>query len=87
MSEREHKLKTWPSYFEAVMKGIKPFEVRVNDRDYQAGDLLVLEEFDPNATIKYTGREIRKRVTYVMLGGQFDIPSHMCVMGMKDPDR
>lgn len=42
-----HKLKIWPRMFEAVQRGDKTFEIRKNDRDYQTGDTLVLEEWDP----------------------------------------
>lgn len=31
-------LKTKPKYFEMQLKGIKDFEVRKNDRDFQVGD-------------------------------------------------
>lgn len=43
-----HYLKTWPRYFDALWKGEKRAEVRVNDRDYQAGDYLALREYDPH---------------------------------------
>jgi len=42
-----HNLKTWPSFFQAVKSKIKPFEIRENDRNYQVGDTLILEEFSP----------------------------------------
>jgi len=38
----KHFLKTWAEYFEAVKSGNKTFEVRVNDRDFKVGDILVL---------------------------------------------
>jgi hypothetical protein len=41
-----HQLKTWPSYFQPVWTGEKTFEVRFNDRGYQAGDVLDLREYD-----------------------------------------
>lgn len=44
---KTHKLKTLPAYFDAVERGDKTFELRNNDRDFQAGDVLLLEEFDP----------------------------------------
>ena len=35
-----HKLKLKELYFEDVNSGKKPFEIRLNDRDYQVGDLI-----------------------------------------------
>lgn len=42
-----HELKIWPQYFCRVEDGSKTFEVRVNDRDFQAGDIVVLKPYDP----------------------------------------
>lgn len=44
---KTHKLKTLPVYFDAVQRGDKTFEIRKNDRDFQAQDALVLAEWDP----------------------------------------
>lgn len=52
-----HELKTWPVYFDATWRGLKDFEVRVDDRDYTPGDYLVLREFEPGS-LEYTGREM-----------------------------
>lgn len=82
-----HELKVWPEYFNAARKGEKPFEVRLNDRDYAVGDVLVLKEWNPwigigGEPFGYTGREIRRRVTYVLPGGQFGISPRWCVLGL-----
>lgn len=60
----KHKLKIWPTYFEAVISGAKTFEVRKDDRPYNPGDVLVLCEFNG----EYTGRVCEVDVPYVLRG-------------------
>jgi hypothetical protein len=60
-----HELKSWPQYFEATLEGTKTFELRRNDRDYQAGDLVVLREYEPGMD-RYTGRYQIHEITYVL---------------------
>ncbi|MFC1625330.1 DUF3850 domain-containing protein, partial [Patescibacteria group bacterium] len=43
----------------------KTFDMRLNDFECEKGDLLVLEEWDPD-TKKYTGRILRITVGYVL---------------------
>lgn len=64
---KTHEVKSWPEYFGPVFTGEKPFDIRKNDRDYQVGDRLYMREWDSTAKI-YTGRELIKRITYVMTG-------------------
>jgi len=59
-----HELKTWPQYFMPVWQGLKSFEIRYNDRNYQVGDSLILKEW--NVVTGYSGREIHKRITYIL---------------------
>lgn len=61
-----HELKIWTEFFEPVSTGEKTFELRKDDRGFKAGDVLWLREW--NKRDGYTGRSMKKRVTY-LLGG------------------
>ncbi len=75
-----HYLKILPEYFRAVNNGTKTFELRKDDRDYCVGDILVLQEWDPEFEysglqlvydVMYTARNIEKfglMPGYVILG-------------------
>lgn len=63
------KKKIWPEYFELVKSGKKKFELRLADFDINNGNILVLEEWNPE-TKQYTGRKIEKKVSYVL---KFDL--------------
>lgn len=56
--------KCHPKYFDLLMKGRKKFEMRIADFDIQEGDMLVLEEWDPERR-KHTGRSLIKKVGYL----------------------
>ena len=58
----EHRLKTLPMFFDAVIEGHKTFEIRLDDRNFKVGDVLHLVEWDGS---RETGREHRCRVTYI----------------------
>lgn len=63
MSIRVHNLKIKPEYFKDIVRGVKKFEVRKNDRNFKVNDLIVLEEFDSKG---YTGKYINAEITYVL---------------------
>lgn len=62
---KEIRKKAYQPYFDEVLNGNKTFDVRVADFDCQPGDVLILEEIN-NETRIPTGREMRKRVGYVL---------------------
>lgn len=77
---RSHSLKCWPRYFERLRSGEKKFEFRKNDRDFQVGDQLVLNEWtDPAGP--FTGRWARYRVTYVLTDVD-GLASGWCVLSL-----
>jgi len=61
----EHKVKSWVPFFQAFLRGEKKHDMRdLKDRKYAVGDVLVLQEYDP-FTGKYTGEELRMKITYI----------------------
>jgi len=76
-----HTLKTWPESFQSIFAGIKKFDVREDDRDFNVQDVLVLREWN-NETERYTGRKVAVEVTY-FLKGEFGLPNSLCVMGIE----
>jgi len=56
----EIKKKVWPEYFQQILNGTKKFDLRLADFNIKEGDVLILEEYDPE-TNTYTGRSIRKK--------------------------
>lgn len=61
----EIKKKTWPEFFKQTLEGKKKFDLRLADFDLKEGDVLVLEEYDPE-TKTYTGRSIKKQVKFLI---------------------
>ena len=58
-----HELKILPYYFNLVESGMKTFEIRLNDRNYQVGDILILHEYYGG---KYTDKKIVAKVDAVI---------------------
>lgn len=78
--KQHHYLKTVNPFFMDVYHGVKTFEVRKNDRNYQVGDVLHLQEFIPPET--YTGREIDAEVVYLLDNPSYCKEGHV-VMGIE----
>lgn len=58
---KRHHIKILPEYFLELRLGLKNFEIRLNDRDYEKGDILILNEYDPleqSLTGQFEVREI-----------------------------
>jgi ASC-1-like (ASCH) protein len=49
-----------PEHFNKIKQGKQKSEVRFSDRNFNAGDTLVLREYDP-VSLSYTGRSIKKK--------------------------
>lgn len=76
---RDHVLKCWTLSYQAIVDGLKSFEIRKNDRDYHVGDILTLQEWNPGT--KYTGRQTKVQVIWILYDG-FGLPEGYCIMSI-----
>lgn len=65
--QKHHDLKLKRLYFEDKLAGLKPWEIRKNDRDYQVGDTVTFREVMCGPTGRTLGPVV---ITYVLLGGR-----------------
>lgn len=76
---RIHTLKTWPEPFAAVLSGRKRHEWRRDDRGFNVGDVLVLQEWAVDTG--YTGEMRSFYVTYITR--DFGVPEGWCCMSIE----
>lgn len=76
----EHDIKISSVFSEDSKRGVKPFELRKNDRDYKTGDLLKMRVYKDG---EWTGEIIRKEITYVLEGFE-GLKEGYCILGVKD---
>lgn len=61
---KRHRLKLWREYYLDIDQGVRRFDVRLNDRDFQVGDVVLFEEYD-RAQKQCTGRSVERTITVV----------------------
>ncbi len=77
-----HRVKCYDRFFEMTVTGQKEFEVRKNDRGYEVGDLLELNETTEGT---YTGRAALFEITFILAADSFPegIKPGYVVLGIK----
>jgi len=73
----KHELKTESHYFDQVVRGIKKFEIRKNDREFESGDIVILKEVDLGG--RETGEQRTVQIQYVFYGGQHGLSEDYCI--------
>lgn len=69
----EHKLKIDMPYYNAVAEGRKTFEIRLNDRGYNAGDTIILQAWHSSHNCYNSEKEdLYGTITYVTNYAQKD---------------
>lgn len=61
---QKHQLKIHPENFRQLVAGERTFELRLNDRGFEPGDTVELQEFNP-VTQEYSGLTVERRVNRV----------------------
>lgn len=76
-----HELKIYPEHFKDVISGRKSFEVRKFDRPFHEGDLIALNEFNPEAKC-YTGNSCLVYIDYILNNPDY-CKKDMVIMAIK----
>lgn len=82
-----HNLKTDPGVFEQTAIGNKPWEIRLNDRNFKVGDYVLLletkysgEAMRNGKPLVYTGREYKFQIRYIMHGPAYGLKMDWVIM-------
>ena len=77
-----HELKSCPDQFECLAKKEMRHDVRRFDRDFRAGDWVMLREWDP-AVGNYTGNQVFREITHITAPGTFGLPDDIGVLSLR----
>lgn len=69
-----HYLKIFPQFFDDIVYNHKSFEIRKNDRDFQVGDFIVLQEYNDG---DFTGRCILAIITYILSDTRYNLNGYV----------
>lgn len=78
---RTHNLKLKAGFWDAVMSGEKPFEVRLNDRGFQKGDRIIFGKVANEFGISYLNSP-EFEITYVL--NEFGLKDGFVCLGIKE---
>lgn len=83
-----HHVKSWAHLFDAIVSGAKAYDLRKNDRDYQVGDIVWLNQYD-NIKGVYTGRVAKRTISYMTNNvtpcavSSAVLPNDYCILGFE----
>ena len=86
-----HVLKAEAPYYDAAVQGKKTFEVRRDDRGFQAGDIVKLQRLRTDGMFKTdveyssgkVSHEIEFSIGWILTGGQFGIEPGYVVFSLE----
>lgn len=79
-----HQLKIESKYYEEVVKGNKPFELRKDDRGYEFGDLIQFLVHQDKIDNAYLITDDFYEVTYILRNvPEYGLQDGFCILGIK----
>jgi len=86
-----HQLKTDPDVFQAVISGVKKYEIRFDDRGFQVGDTLDLletvstgAEMKAGAPLEYTSGQHFCKITHILRGPIYGLAAGWVILSIED---
>lgn len=73
-----HELKTTQPHFDDVRTGVKKVDIRMDDRGFRVGDMLVLREYDASDGT-YSGRVIKAKIVHILAGFKGLAPGYVAL--------
>ncbi|UZR95922.1 DUF3850 domain-containing protein [Chondrinema litorale] len=78
----EHEITILKKFAKANHKGVKPWELRKNDRNYKVGDFIKFHVID-DETKEPTGFIYRRKIKYLFEGGEYGLEKGYCIMTLE----
>ena len=76
-----HELKIKEDYARAHLSGVKPWELRENDRDFKIGDRINFLAMDDKGLVVMT---YSRTITFVFKGGQYGLADNYAILTLTD---
>lgn len=86
MEAKTHRLKTDTEPFAAIFENRKRAEFRKDDRGFEVGDTLVLEQVETNEATgekELTGQKVIAVITHVQRGPTYGIPEGYAMLSFE----
>ncbi len=75
-----HDLKISPNHYYNVVAELKKAELRLNDRCFSVGDLVLLRVYE---TDKYSNESVLVRITHILKGGKYGLSKGYIMMSIE----
>lgn len=87
-----HELKIDPAEFLVIFEGLKTFEIRLNDRNFNINDFLILKETkfsskfmkENSLPLEYTGRQLTRQISNIVRGPVWGLRDSWVIMSLKE---